>query len=656
MASNAVKSPLFQRAVAVWRSRGVHRRFTTSVQHHSEKIVIPNRIPRSSTDILQALASTVGSDSSGPHYKYHDDPYLTPASNIDKRSYSLSKESGRKAARWILNTHGELFQHQPEDPVIEAFYPKITFNEESNVSEATLEDLIQKCFVSDAIQVYQICKSKGIELSEKIRQDLLEFVCYYNCEDPLDEDWVEERWYRQGVMGRGGIRKTWKDNGFAEELFQSLENKDSKAFCALFRGMSNYFQIDKAWQLYQEAQEKGIPLDTETYNSAIRIAPFLRESSDLRWQLMKDIMKTMADKGITPNLGTLNSTLEALVQAAGWRNTRDISLQTFSEFCSLGIKPSLATYYYLLLIHCRERGPVSNMLISILDQIEGKTFEIRDMKDTFFFVTAMDVCCNHLKNFTVARRVNEVLHTGDNYRLIGDSYKESIYHRHYFALACSSLSADEFMEIYHEMVPHIYTPEPRIMMEIMSSLKVHDGYRYLPQIWSDIIVFDHASQEKVVAEALSCTSSHQPTDDNTEITQQISGIAWDIWTRVQNQREDRRNKITWSGKMISDLLITLVQCNDYEKATQVFTEIADNQLSVLGSASPKALEVLSNAASQQNDSKIAVKIVIYAVDAGHQEAAELAKGVSSKLNLSQEQKAKITSALGIDIIDQGEEN
>ncbi|XP_068205724.1 small ribosomal subunit protein mS39 [Palaemon carinicauda] len=650
MASNVVKSSLFQNIVTICRSRGFHRRLSMSMQHHSEKIVIPNRIPRSSTDILQALASTVKTDTSGPHYKYHDDPYLTPASNIDKRSYSLSKESGRKAAKWVLNTHGDLFQHQPEDPVIEEFYPKITYNEESNVSEATLEDLIQKCFVSDAIQVYQICESKGVELSEKIRQDLLEFVCYYNCEDTLDKDWVEERWYRQGVKGRGGIRKTWKDNGVAEELFRSIEDKGSKAFCALIRGMSSYFQIDRAWQLYQEAQDKGIPLDTDTYNHVLRIAPFLRESSDLRWQLTKDIMKTMAEKGVTPNLGTLNSTLEALVQSAGWRHTRDISLQVYSEFCSLGIKPSLATYYYLLLIHCRERGPVSNMLISILDQIEGKKFEIQDIKDTFFFVTAMDVCCNHLKNFSVAHRVNEVLHTGDNYNLIGDSYKESIYHRHYFALACSSLSAEEFMEIYHEMVPHIYTPEPRIMMEIISSLKVHDAYQYLPQLWSDIIVFDHASQEKVVAEALTCMSCYQPSDDNAELTKQISGIAWDIWTRVQNQREDRRNKITWSGKMISDVLITLAQCNDYEKAVEVFTEISNNQLSVLGSASPKALEALGTAASEKEDSNFAVKVVIYAADAGHQEAADLAKQISSKLNLSQEQKVKITSALGVDVI------
>ncbi|KAK8730216.1 hypothetical protein OTU49_008151, partial [Cherax quadricarinatus] len=179
----------------------------SSSQLSSEKIVIPNRIPRSPTAILEALASTVSRDSSGPHYKYHDDPYLTPGSNLSKRVFSLSKEAGRKAARWIRDENAAFFTHRPDDPFIEAFFPKMTYNEESNLSEETLRELIQKCSVSDAITVYQLSQSKGIELSDNVYQELLELVAYYNCEDPLDEDWVEERWYRQGVTA---VRNTWK--------------------------------------------------------------------------------------------------------------------------------------------------------------------------------------------------------------------------------------------------------------------------------------------------------------------------------------------------------------------------------------------------------------------------------------------------------------
>lgn len=72
-------------------------------------------------------------------------------------------------------------------------------------------------------------------------------------------------------------------------------------------------------------------------------------------------------------------------------------------------------------------GPISSILVDIMNHISGKEFAIVDPKDTFFFVTAMDICHNHLNDVELARRVDDLLHTGENYNLIGDSYKESIY-------------------------------------------------------------------------------------------------------------------------------------------------------------------------------------------------------------------------------------
>lgn len=61
----------------------------------AKKINIPKRIPRGPTDILQALASTVKSDPTAAHYKYHDDPYLIPMSNIGKRTFAMAQEAGK---------------------------------------------------------------------------------------------------------------------------------------------------------------------------------------------------------------------------------------------------------------------------------------------------------------------------------------------------------------------------------------------------------------------------------------------------------------------------------------------------------------------------------------------------------------------------------
>ncbi|RXG51517.1 Protein PTCD3-like protein, mitochondrial [Armadillidium vulgare] len=89
------------------------------------KPVIPVRIKRGPTDILKALATTVGRDPTAPAYKFHDDPYLYPFSHGEKKQYALSKESGRKAAKWIKDKYPHIFIHNPDDPVIKDLCQKL---------------------------------------------------------------------------------------------------------------------------------------------------------------------------------------------------------------------------------------------------------------------------------------------------------------------------------------------------------------------------------------------------------------------------------------------------------------------------------------------------------------------------------------------------
>lgn len=644
---------------------GLHRLLGVTTQPHrvsqyggmgtspaEDTIVIPTRIQRSSTDILKALAGTVGRDTSGPHYKYSDDPYLAPYSNLTKRSYALSKESGRKAARWIRDQNPELFTHRPDDPFIERFYPKTKYSEEgeeglSDVGGDTLTQLVARGEVTDAITVYNVCKNKGVELGDEVLQGLLELLCFYNCEDPLEAEWVEERWYRQTSTT---MRKTWKDNGLPEEVFAAISKKESPAYCALIRGMAQYFQVDRAWQLYQECREKGIPLDTGTYNALIRVASFMRDAADLRWQLVKELLGDMAEGGVEPDLGTLNATLEALTQVAGWRQAKDISLQVLAEFRQQGIQPSLATYYYLLTIHCRERGPRSHILLDILDHIEGQTFTLQDPKDISFFVTAMQVARNHVKSMEAAQRVDAFLHKGEHKLLIGDSYKESVYYRHYFAVSCATLPIDEFMNMYEELVPHVYTPEPGIMEEVIETVRVSGALHHLPKLWSDMILFDYTTREKIVALMLSSLTEHHPPAQDEELTRRLATIAKDIWRRVQEQDPGRRNRIQWTGHMVGDVLEVLVRCGEYHTAQEVLREASTAPQNILGFLSAQALTTLLTAAVERKHADTAVDVVLYSQDAGHQETGQMAVQVRSSLPLTARQRAKITSVAGLDAI------
>lgn len=69
----------------------------------------------------------------------------------------------------------------------------------------------------------------------------------------------------------------------------------------------------------------------------------------------------------------------------------------------------------------------SAILVDIINVLEGKSLVIQDPKDTFFFVNAMEICNIHLSDVNLAYRIHSLLLTGNNYNLIGDSYKESVY-------------------------------------------------------------------------------------------------------------------------------------------------------------------------------------------------------------------------------------
>lgn len=50
----------------------------------------------------------------------------------------------------------------------------------------------------------------SLEISSDTQQSLLELVCFYNNQDNLEEDWIEERWYTQANKDREEFRNTWK--------------------------------------------------------------------------------------------------------------------------------------------------------------------------------------------------------------------------------------------------------------------------------------------------------------------------------------------------------------------------------------------------------------------------------------------------------------
>ncbi|KAL1491584.1 hypothetical protein ABEB36_012159 [Hypothenemus hampei] len=614
-----------------------------------EKIEIPYRINRGPTDILRALESTITRDTTAAHYKYHDDPYLIPMNNLAKRSYAMAQEAGRKAAHWVRSENPELFNHKECDPPIEAFFPKLVYDENSEVTEMDLLHVIERNHVSDAALINNLLKTKGVEIAPETKQSLLELLCYNNSEEFLNEAFIEERWFRQSSSNREKQRKTWKDGSLAEEIFNSIENPNAETYSAIIQGMAKFNQAARAYHLFEEAQNKGLILNVDSYNAIIKVINFLKEAYDMRWTFVINLLEQMKATGLKPNLETLNSVLYTLSNMGGSKIVKDFAVKTLREFKNLGIEPSLGTWYYLLIIFCKDRGPKSGILNNILNQIEHKQHEIYDISDTYFFVTAMDVARNHLNDISLGERVHKLLLFGNNYNLIGDSYKESIYYRHYFMLLISNLPIEEFMEkTYNHLVPNIYVPEPSVMKEVLQQIDLNGAIEYVPKIWSDMVVFNHTNRQDLVNLILTVMVENQPPTES-DLVEKFCNIAWDIYTIIDAINEEKFNMIKFTGEILGKILTLVLRNGDFTKACDVFEKLDDKHNIIVGVPSFDSLSLFVDHCIANKSPSRAIKCIQYASDSGFPDILILGARLNEKLTLDESHLNQLSKFINLKI-------
>lgn len=528
----------------------------------------------------------------------------------------------------------------------------MVYTEESEVNESSLEQLIANADVTDAILVYNLMVQRNIPVSNELRQSFLELLCFKNHADGIDEDLVEERWFSQEQVGRERLRKTWKDGDLAESVFNEIEPKTSQAYGAVIRGMCKYIQVERAFALYQDALQRDLQVDAATFNSVIRVSPFLRESGDMRWQLVQEVLQTMALRKVKPNLDTMNSILSVVTTING-TEAREHVRQTLAEFKALDIAPSLESWYYVLTTFCRERGPISHVLHDILNEIEGKEFEIQGLKDTSFFVTAMEICRKHLNDKNLGKRVNDLLHVGHNYDLIGDSYKESVYYRHYFGLLCHNEPLDVFMETYNVLVPHVYVPEPGIMMEILKQVNIAGSIELIPRLWSDIVCFELSHRENILDFVLRIMVENVPNIDipaQANLNEKFSDIAWQIFETIEEQPEKKMNPIMWTGSMISHVLTLVCRFEDYTKASTVFDKINRCQDEIQGIIDPAAMELFIKSSIANKRPSQAIAALQYCVENSFSNNLQLGRLIVNSMTLDSHYTSKITSLVGTEVL------
>ncbi|XP_053213897.1 protein PTCD3 homolog, mitochondrial-like [Panonychus citri] len=495
---------------------GFVRNLANSSSDH-QQIIIPERIPRNGTDILTALSSTVGMDSTAPALKFIDDPFLIPNNRHQKLVYSLSKESGIKAAKFFMAKFPHLFNRDEAEPKVEAFHFKDLFDETMDLTEKDLEYSIKNNQVDNSITAFKSVSSKDGKISDDLKKNLLQLICYFNSLEPADWD------LREKFISEKPQDSIWVSD-FAFEVFNSIKNKDGEAFSIMIAGLCKHSSIERALQLYDEVKRDNISLTIEGYNAIISTC--IREQTfENRWSAIMNVIDDMNLNKVAPNLTTFSNIFNILSRCKANTQTREKARGLMGELKKLKIEPSLGIFNDLLRIYTNGNNIRPRILEEILEEIGNKELTMRHEKDTLFFNTAMNICSNILSDVQLAYKLHDLVTSHNNFLLFETTDSEGRYYNNFFKLIIKSESIDKTMEIYDKYVPYFFVPDTKNLIELLETIEIYEADEYIPQICSDFIAFEYFYSQDCMVKFLQILSKKlYPEDIQLHVNNTISEI------------------------------------------------------------------------------------------------------------------------------------
>ncbi|KMQ94849.1 protein ptcd3-like mitochondrial protein [Lasius niger] len=462
-----------------------------------------------------------------PHYKFHDDPYLTPLSKAQIRNYALAKESGKKAAMWIREEHRNLFQHKVADPEIKAFVPPPIYTEKSKVTEETLLYEISNGHVSNSILVYDLLKG---EVTVPTKQALLELLCFHNHGESTNIELMETRWFQ---LGQKRIKNTWISRPEIDILFK-----------------------------------------------------FLKEQ-------------------------------EPVVAAAAYN----------TMICGF------AKYF---------------------NSLKEETLTIQDARDLSFFVTAMEMASKQFCERQAGEMVNELLLSGENYKFIGDSYKENLYYRAYLELILATEEFETFFKIYSKLVPHVTIPEPAMMKAILEAVQLYPAEtatQYIPKLWSHMVMFGHLDREGLLENILHLMSVHCKPVSDSPLNAQYAEIAFTVWDHIQVQNTKRIQHVTVSNTIMGNIIVLLLRGDNFDKAIEVMSSLIESPHLIIGTITTDHVREIFELCLAQAHVPAIFSLLEYVTSNDLEGSGEMARKLQNTIPLTSAQKNILINLVGNDILE-----
>jgi len=296
-----------------------------------------------------------------------------------------------------------------------------------------------------AAAVYEAMEKRGKEVSEEVKQDLLELLCFHGCSEAVEEDHN----LTSGVANRP--KNEWDSGGLAERIYSSMEPSPTpEAREALLRGLSRHGQYNRAWQLYEECLVNGVALSVGGFNGAVRSVP-QKGGLDTAWEVLLKVLRQMKDAGHRPTVQTAINVLNWLrsFEDKDRELAKELAPKVMTEFRQAGVSPSLATYYYMSDIFDRSSPDTRQsvaMTIAVAESAQGQDWsQLKSEADIHFLPMLMGRARRALNPF-LGQLLETIREHGRNYVLLSDYGDNFKYHRHHLELALYKEPMDVFMK------------------------------------------------------------------------------------------------------------------------------------------------------------------------------------------------------------------
>ncbi|KAG8139758.1 putative Pentatricopeptide repeat-containing protein, partial [Naja naja] len=615
-------------------------------RHYSENATLPEKSPILKEDtiflprkkiwdksaVLQALALTVNRDITAVPYMFQDDPYLIPRNSSEHHFFSASKISGQNAAKFVINTHPELFEKDYAEPHIQSLMPKKLVLQLEEVSEVALKNLIQLRKVKASVNIYDQLLQAGTSIPLETSNSLLDLLCFYGDREPDQEndsslEKQEETAHRKEFARNSSKSQeiTWRENNNAERIFHLMPEKNVHSYCTMIRGMVKHGECQKAFNMYADLVNKNLKADVSTFNTLILAAVDVKEKYIEKWACIEDLLRQMAEQDIQPNLLTFNSILKALKQCG--KVSRAKARLILNEMRALNIEPSFATYYHVLCMSHNIAGfseSQSHVLYAIVNEIERKTLCPQDPDDVYFFPSAMktvsglDFC---ILNYSCLRSENRNLgRLHDNLFLLE---VDSVLITDYFFL-CHSMSFFELLAVmehldvllkwYKELVPSAFYPNIRTIMLLLQALDSGDCLELIPQIWKDIKQFGFSLRDTIVQEVLALMARDVQSPE-TQVA--FADCAENI--KSLHDLKNKNMQLLWKDTSLNNTTILFARAGRMQEACDL------------------TVKEMFSCIKQSSQVEKALELVKLTAEYGIQSTSVLAKTTLEEFELSEEQ-------------------